>query len=180
MGAEAAQSCKAQGSAAASSKDAARLEEHRSSTGGAKIIPMPVPSAPTAEERARHDVDHCPYQAWCRSCVAGRGKADAHFARESDDSGVACVACDYAFMGEKVEDEKLSSKCLPILVHKFYKDRWVTSHVVPKKGEDSYAVKQAARDLEQSGLQNFIYKSDGERSIGLEGRNGPIIARKCW
>jgi len=34
-------------------------------------------------------------------------------------------------MGEKVEDEKLSSKCLPILARKFYKDRWVTSHVVP-------------------------------------------------
>ena len=41
----------------------------------------------------------------------------------------------------------------------------MTSRVVPKKGEDSYAVKQAARDLEQSGLQHFIYKSDGEGSI---------------
>ena len=120
---------------------------------------------PTEAERASHDASHCPYQAWCRSCVAGRGKADAHFARESDEDGVACVACDYCFMGEMVEDEKLSSKCLPIIVHKFYQDRWVTAHVVRAKGADEQAVKAGAEDLEQSGLQRFIYKSDGERAI---------------
>ena len=27
-------------------------------------------------------------------------------------------------MVEKVEDERMSDKCLPILVHKFCKDRW--------------------------------------------------------
>ena len=62
--------------------------------------------------------DHCPYQSVCRAFVAGRGKADAHFARESDDSNIACVACDYAYMGETVDDEKMFDKRLPILVHK--------------------------------------------------------------
>ena len=61
-------------------------------------------------ERARHEVDHCPYQAWCRSCVAARGKADAHFRRESEEEGVAYVATDYAFMGEKVEDDRMSEQ----------------------------------------------------------------------
>ena len=28
--------------------------------------------------RAKHAVDHLPYQSWCRACVAGRGKADGH------------------------------------------------------------------------------------------------------
>ena len=127
--------------------------------------PLRVPNMPTQEERDRHEIDHCPYQSWCRSCVAGRGKADAHFARESDDLKIDCVACDYCFMGELVEDERMSDKCLPILVHKFFPDRWVTSHVVRKKGVDDWAVKVAAQDLEASGSPHFIYKSDGEPSI---------------
>ena len=31
----------------------------------------------------------------------GEERADAHFPRESQQDGVACVATDYAFMGEK-------------------------------------------------------------------------------
>ena len=84
--------------------------------------------------------------------MAGRGKADAHYGLDDDDlRGVAKVSCDYWFMGEKVEDECLSTMCLPVLVHKF-SDRWVTSHVVPKKGADPWAVKIAAHDLEQFGM----------------------------
>ena len=59
----------------------------------------------------------------------------------------------------------MSDRCLPILVHKFYKDRWVTSHVVEHKGADEWATKVAAQDILLSGLKDFVYKSDGERSI---------------
>ena len=124
-----------------------------------------APEMPTAAERARHDVDQCPYQAWCRPCVAGRGKADAHFRREPEDVGVAFVAGDHAFMGEKVEYDRMSDKCLPIFVHKLYNDRWVTSHVVANKGADEWAAKAAAHDILLSVLQEFVHKSDGERSV---------------
>ena len=87
-----------------------------------------------------------------------------HFRRESEEEG-AYVATDYAFMGEKVEDDRMSDRCLPILVHKFYKDRWVTSHVVEHKGADEWVTKVAAQDILLSGLKDFVYKSDGERSI---------------
>jgi len=68
-------------------------------------------------------------------------------------------------MGEKVEDDLMSAKCLPIIVHKFAKDRWLTSHVVQKKGVNDWAVNIAAHDIKLSGLQKFIYKSDGEPAI---------------
>ena len=121
-----------------------QLRQHQAAAGGGGVVPFLAPGMPTAAERARHEVDHCPYQAWCRSCVAGRGKADAQFRRESEEEGVAYVATDYAFMGEEVEDDRMSDRCLPILVHKFYKDRWVTSHVVEHKGADEWATKVAA------------------------------------
>ena len=40
---------------------------------------MIVPNMPTPEEHTRHEVGHMPYAAWCRSFVAGKGKADGHF-----------------------------------------------------------------------------------------------------
>ena len=88
-----------------------------------------------------------------------------HFRRESEEDGVAYVATKYAFMGEKVEDDRMSDKCLPILVHKFYKDSWATSHVVEHKGADQWAAKVATHDILLSGLTEFVYKSDGKRSI---------------
>ena len=110
-------------------------------------------------------MDHCPYQAWCRCCVAGRGKADAHFRRESEEARIAYAAAANAFMREKVEDDSMSDKCLPILVHKSYKDSWVTNHVVEHKGADEWPAKVATHDFLLSGLKEFVYKSDGERSI---------------
>ena len=83
------------------------------------MIPLRAPGMPTAAERARHEVDYCQNQAWCRSCVA-----DAHFRRESEEDGVPYVAADYAFMGEEVGDCRMTS-ALPILVYKFHKPRWV-------------------------------------------------------
>eukprot|EP00959_Pyramimonas_sp_CCMP1952_P425675 8916420-Pyramimonas_sp.AAC.1 len=94
-----------------------------------------------------------PYAAWCRSCVAGKGKADPHFLKTSDDLGVQGVACDYCFMGDAVESDKATDKCLPILVHNFYGDRWVSARVVPRKGPETYAVKATVDD------------SDGEPAI---------------
>jgi hypothetical protein len=37
--------------------------------------------------------------------------------------------------------------------------------VVPRKGEDPYAIQAAANDLELSGYTDFVFKSDGEASI---------------
>ena len=51
-----------------------QLRQHQAAAGGGGVVPLLAPGMPTAAERARHEVDHCPYQAWCRSCVAGRGK----------------------------------------------------------------------------------------------------------
>ena len=115
-----------------------------------KMLKMPI--KPTDEEVHRHNIDHAPYRAWCRACVAGRGKADPHKDQDGEPGQVPTIACDYCFMGEKVEDDKLSDKCLPIIVHKNVSDRWVTSHVVPKKGANAWAVKISAFDLERSGL----------------------------
>ena len=56
---------------------------------------------------------------WTTVCIklgAGlrswRGKADARFRRESEEDGVAYVATDNVFTGEKVEDDRMSDRWL--------------------------------------------------------------------
>ena len=68
-------------------------------------------------------------------------------------------------MGEKEEDDKISSKCLPIYVSRCHHDRWTPAHVVPRKGDDPHAIQVAANDLELGGYTDFVYKSDGENAI---------------
>ena len=98
------------------------------------------------------------------------------------------MACDYAFLsaGPTAAEagDEASEQGLPVLVHKLYGDRWVTAHVVPRKGPDPWAVRVAASDLEASGLSSFLYKSDGESAIlalkrrvteELRGRVGPQL-----
>ena len=46
------------------------------------------PNEPTPEERANHCILHEQYRSWCRACVAGRGRLDAHTTRDGD-KGVA-------------------------------------------------------------------------------------------
>ena len=47
----------------------------------------------------------------------------------------------------------------------FVQDKWVTSQVVEHKGADEWAAKVATHDILSSGLQEFVYTTDGERSM---------------
>ena len=127
------------------------LADHLSSTTGGGVRGLRAPAEPTAEEWQRHLVDHTPFRAWCPSCVVGRGKAEAHRRHAHVDVGVDIVACDYAFLsaGPTAAEagDEASEQGLPALVHKLYGDRWVTAHVVPRKGPDPWAVRVAASDL---------------------------------
>ena len=69
--------------------------------------------------------------------MAGTGKADGHFLKTSDDSGEKGVACDHSFMGDAVEVDAMTERCLLVFVHKVHGDRWVTARVVPRKAQRS-------------------------------------------
>ena len=121
---------------------------------------MMAPNVLALEQRTRHDEDHMPYAAWCRSCVAGKGKADGHLLKTSHDSCVKGVACGCCFMGDAVEGGVMNERCLPVLVHKFQVDRWVTGRVVPRTGPEEYTVKATAEDQQQRSMCRFLCKSD--------------------
>ena len=60
------------------------------------------PATPTLEERLAHEVSHLPYRAWCRSCVAGRGRDVAHSRTvDRSEDAVPVVSFDYGYMGDE-------------------------------------------------------------------------------
>ena len=68
-------------------------------------IPRKV-ALPTEAERERHMLTHIPFQSWCATCVAARGKQQWRRRRkpkiqdtESDKSGIPLTEIDYIFVG---------------------------------------------------------------------------------
>ena len=61
------------------------------------------PGDPTPQEVDEHNVTHMPYRAWCRHCVAGRGKEDPHrrVKQESKEAGIPVSSVDYCFFGSE-------------------------------------------------------------------------------
>ena len=55
-----------------------QLRQHQAAAGGGGVVPLLAPGMPTAAERARHEVDHCPYQTWCRSLRSRQRKGPMH------------------------------------------------------------------------------------------------------
>ena len=57
------------------------------------------PEQPTAAEVQVHQINgHEPYRSWCRACVAGRGRADAHVERPGVEKGVPIIGVDYGYL----------------------------------------------------------------------------------
>ena len=68
---------------------------------------------------------------------------------------------DYAYMGREAGD-----KASPILVGKFWKDRWLVTHPVPCKGTQHRSlVGELVNGVIMSGVQTLVIKSDQEVSI---------------
>ena len=130
------------------------------------IAPLRAPSAPTLEEVEEHEAaGHCNYRSWCRACVAGRGRSDAHVTDGlSDENALPTVAIDYAYLGDPAQGGE--DKASPIRVLRSGRDRWTYSEVFPSKGvQNSWCAKRLAVELAALPWPRFILKSDQEPAI---------------
>ena len=57
------------------------------------------PEQPTTAEVQEHETSgREPYRSWCRACVAGRGRADAHVERPGVEKGVPIIRVDHGYL----------------------------------------------------------------------------------
>ena len=126
----------------AEGEGAARIEDANPDPGiheheASKVAVLRAPREPTQREIEEHELNHCPYRAWCRSCVAGKGKSQQHWQDVLDEANRAlpCISWDYAYMGEKENPRPATD--FPMLVGKDMRNRWYYCHPVPSKGAAS-------------------------------------------
>ena len=119
------------------------------------------PAEPTPLEIAIHNITHLPYRAWCRHCVRGRGRSEAHqrMLRERDNA-LPTVVMDYCFMGSADD-----GSVLPILVIRDYSSGKLHCTVVPRKGSDQWVVLDMCNFLDSLGYKRIILKTDQENAI---------------
>ena len=124
----------------------------------------PKPGEPTATEVENHRATHVPYRSWCEDCVFGKGVDTPHRrAKKQEEMGANMVMIDYGYVTEApktwtqedetkvahldeaaveaIDDQELKEKGLPILVVKHKASKYITAHMVPRKGGHPYAVK---------------------------------------
>ena len=136
------------------------------------------PGAPTAAERAAHEVNHWPFRSWCDACVKGRATGQQHrsMVGEYAESTVARVLMDYGFLHEEEtvtetehgnETESKVSMTVLVMLETMCSSIW--AYAIEGKGAVSveWVAQQVVDDIETVGLskERIISKTDQEPSI---------------
>ena len=135
-----------------------------------KIVAKKRPEKPPSREEVdKHLATHYPYRAWCRACVAGAGRRDAHKSKGERLSEIPVICMDDFFfndcrgVGETEETEE--QECQPILLVVDTWTRGVFSEVVPKKGMNEHSIRVVVEAIKWMGHEEIKIRTDGERSI---------------
>lgn len=60
----------------------------------------PSPEMPSQEEIEEHQLDHIPYRSWCRYCLEGHGREDAH-TQADERRCLPVISFDYLYMSRR-------------------------------------------------------------------------------
>ena len=100
---------------------------------------------------------HLPYQSWCKYCVVGRAKDDAHKRQAPRSSARPVIEMDYMFLKEGQE-----TLTVAVVVDKASGSVGATA--VNHKGPEKSGVDYIATWLETFGYRQFEVHTDGEAS----------------
>eukprot|EP00971_Amphidinium_carterae_P138391 2742294-Amphidinium_carterae.1 len=124
-----------------------------------------TPLEPTRRERELHEANgHIPYRSWCASCVAGRGRADAHHRGRTPTTST--VDLDYAYIEPRAEAEAMGDSAAPIWVARCDMTKATFAEMLPSKGvAHPYNLVALVNILLQLPHNQLTLKSDDEESI---------------
>ena len=115
----------------------------------------PSPYAPSRQQRAEHNVTHCPFRSWCAHCVAGKCKSTPHSVKtgKKDQSDLPNIGVDYAFMSDKGDQAGTKIGEIKILGIEYDESKYTSAAPVPQKGidGDEWSVRRQIQCLELFG-----------------------------
>ena len=119
---------------------------------------------PTAAEVVEHSKTHVPFRSWCRACVMGRGRNDAHRTGAAKKHPYAHphIVLDYGFLGEA--GSRTGDACT--LIGSEVTTSMGLAMAVPGKGNSAeWVARRLAKWIEQFGHTKVTVKADNEHSI---------------
>ena len=124
-----------------------------------------VPIGPTRQKKEDHEVaGHVPYRSWCRACVAGRGRSDAHLTHRTSTSTTTGI--DPGYLEDRVTLGQQEARPSPILVTTSTTAQVTTPEVPPYKGTaHPRCVQSLVRATVGTGDVQIILQSDNEPAI---------------
>ena len=168
---------------------AAAQEDECQECEGENIRVKSRPYEPTKAEIEDHEIAHVPFRSWCEDCVFGKAVEEPHRrVIGRDDEQDHTVVIDYGYLmeapkawtqadevaaankteeqAEEEENKETTSKGMPILVMKHRRTKYISAHMVPRKGAHAYAVKRLAQDIDKIiGAKRITLKSDQEKAV---------------
>ena len=110
---------------------------------------------------------------WCRACVGGAGRSDAHQRHSDEQSEIPVAAMDYAFFCDEHEERlsetqatEIPKGATPFLVIRVKPCMMTWSFPVRcKRLEDQTAIKEAVDLLNKLGYPELAMRTDGEPAI---------------
>ena len=143
-------------------KEEEEKEEEARSIRGKKPIRQP-----SREEYDEHMRTHMPFRKWCPHCVKGKRKNDPHMTpKEKEHQEIPTMSWDYMEQrgkdGKVLEEEDGRNKTIIGIGRE---NKWISAIVVKKKGIDGYAVEAIGKEIDNSGFNRVIIKSDQEPAI---------------
>ena len=134
---------------------------------------VPIPKAPSKQEREEHEVTHLPYRAWCEFCTRSRARESPHYKASAETKakrhgGIPVVEADYAF----VHDAGDKHNKITLITMVDCNSGAVLTTVATKKGTDPFVERSILKSLENWGRT-------GDLVIQTDKEYGPIeVVRK--
>ena len=129
---------------------------------GETVAGKPLPKRPSDEKVAEHVRTHIPSEPWCRCCVLGRARDEAH--RRQHERETACtptVAMDYGFLSLAEPDAEAAT----VLAMVDTRTGMMAGTLVREKGPDTFSVEAVLSFVNELGYLNFQIQTDGEPAV---------------
>ena len=116
--------------------------------------------APTEKEREDHVASgHAVFRAWCRHCLAAKGRMSPHFAQDGQEGDIPEAGLDYGYRSNR------KGKVLLMIVGKGRKIQCYCASFLPSKGAADYAASRLAGWLRGLAWKRQVVRSDNESPL---------------
>ena len=129
----------------------------------ADVREVPDVVAPSAVERARHELTHIPFASWCDSCVMGQATEKPHYRQSNPDPAVPMIMFDFAFNAAvNADDNTVDATLGTSVVAVDAQTGVVYGNALGSKEADDFTVKEVNKFIRQMGHRKVDVRCDNE------------------